>query len=210
MDRNSEAVNTFNKHASAYNERFGSVDLYNDTYELFSSLFTARGSTVLDVACGPGIITNYLLKRRPDLKITGVDLAPNMIAIAQANNPTANFLLMDCREISQIKEQYDAIACGFAIPYLYKEEVAKLLEDVTALLKPGGIFYFSFIDGKYEDSDYHYASNNEDRSYVYLYNSVKIMNMLNKCNLRIVQVEDIAWLNNKNEWETHVVFIVQK
>lgn len=210
MDRNSEAVNTFNKHASAYNERFGSLDLYNDTYELFSSLFPAKNSSVLDVGCGPGNITNYLLRRRPDLKITGVDLAPNMVAIAQENNPTAQFHVMDCRDISQITEKYDAIVCGFTIPYLSKYETKKLIQDCTALLKPKGFFYLSLINGKYEDSDYQYASNKVDRSYVYYYSSVKIMSMLSNHNLRLVQVEDFTWKNNKGEPETHLVFIAAK
>jgi predicted TPR repeat methyltransferase len=210
MDRNSEAVKTFNKHASAYNERFGSLDLYNDTYELFSSMFPNRFSTVLDVACGPGNITNYLLRKRPDLKITGIDLAPNMVEIARVNNPGATFEVMDCREVSKLNVKFDAIVCGFAIPYLSKEETEKLIADCGSLLNPGGFFYFSLIDGKYENSDYQYASNNEDRSYVYFYNSVKIMSMLAKNNLRIVQVEDFTWNNNKGNAETHLVFIVAK
>ena len=210
MDRNSEAVNSFNKNASAYSERYSSLDLYNDTYELFSSMFPNRHSTVLDVACGPGNITNYLLRKRPDLKITGIDLAPNMVAIARENNPGATFEVMDCRELDKLDTHYDAIICGFAIPYLSKEETEKLIADCASMLNPGGFFYFSLIEGKYEDSDYQYASNNEDRSYVYFYNSVKIMNMLNKCNLKIVQVEDFTWKNNKGEPETHLVFIVGK
>lgn len=210
MDRNSETVSSFNKHATAYNERYGNLDLYNDTYELFSSLFPARNSTVLDVGCGPGIITKYLLQRRPDLKVMGVDLAPNMIELAKQNNPTAEFLVMDCREISKLYNKFDAIICGFTIPYLSKDETAQLISDCAERLNPGGLFYFSLIDGKYEDSDYQYASNQQDRAFVYYYNSVKIMSMLAKDNLKIVQVEDFVWENNRGVNETHLVFIVKK
>lgn len=210
MDRNIEAVNTFNKHAAAYHERFSQLDLYNDTYELFSALIPLRHSTILDVGCGPGTITNYLLKRRPDLKMLGVDLAPNMLTIAKQNNPTAEFKLMDCREISKLDTQFDAVVCGFTIPYLTKEETAKLIADCAALIKPGGVVYFSLIEGKYEDSGYQYASNNEDKAFVYYYNSVKIISHITQCNLQLVQNMDFKWKNNSGNTETHLVFIARK
>lgn len=210
MDRNIEAVNTFNKHALAYNERFGNVELYNDTYELFSTLIADRRGHVLDIGCGPGNITKYLLQKRPDLNITGIDLAPNMIEIAKQNNPAANFEVRDCRLVTDLNREFDAIISGFTIPYLDKEETSKLISDCASMLKPEGVFYFSLIDGKYEESGYQYASNQVDRSYVYYYNSVKIMSMLNKCDLKIVQVEDINWKNNSGKMESHLVFIVRK
>lgn len=210
MDRNTEAVNTFNKHASAYNERFGDLELYNDTYDLFSSLIPLRHSSILDVGCGPGNISKYLLRKRPDLKITGVDLAPNMIAIARENNPTAKFQVMDCRHISQLQDQYDAIVCGFTIPYLSKEETHKLIEDCSKLIKKEGVLYFSLIEGKYENSGYQYASNGIDRSFVHYYNSVKILSLLEKCELKLVQNMDFRWKNNSGTTETHLVFIAMK
>lgn len=210
MDRNAEAVLTFNKHASAYNERFGKLDLYNDTYDLFSSLIPSRHSSILDVGCGPGNITNYLLRKRPDLKITGVDLAPNMIDLARENNPSAKFEVMDCRDISSLQDQYDAIVCGFTIPYLSKEETHKLIDDCSKLIRNEGILYFSLIEGKYENSGYQYASNGVDRSYVYYYNSVKILSLLEKCNLRLVQNMDFRWEKHDGTPETHLVFIAMK
>lgn len=210
MDRNLDAINTFNRNAALYNERFGHLDLYNDTYDLFCSLLPQRNSHVLDIGCGPGNITNYLLRKRPDLRITGIDLAPNMLSIAQKNNPTAHFELLDCRELRTLNEKFDAIISGFTIPYLSKEETSQLLCDCEQLLNPGGVFYFSLIDGRYEDSDYVFASNMTDKSFVYYYSSVKIMSMLAKHNLRIVQVEDIPWKTASGKVDTHLVFICAK
>jgi trans-aconitate methyltransferase len=210
MDRNAEAIDSFNKHAALYNEQFGGLSLYNDTYELFSTLIPDRHSHVLDLGCGPGNITQYLLRKRPELNITGIDLAPNMIEIAKQNNPRAKFEVMDCRAVSTLNRKFDAIVSGFTIPYLDREETEKLLSDCAALLNPEGVFYFSLIDGKYENSGYQYASNQVDRSFVYYYTSVKIMSMLNKCDLRIVQVEDIQWERRNGQTETHLVFIVKK
>lgn len=210
MDYNSEAIQTFNKHAAAYNERFGKLDLYNDTYEVFCTLLPKKDSRVLDVGCGPGNITQYLLRKRPDLKITGIDLAPNMIAIARENNPGAEFIEMDCRKISKLQDKFDAIVCGFTIPYLSVEETAELISACSSHLNPGGIFYCSLIEGYYEDSGFQLASNRVDRSFVYYYNPVKIISLLTKCNLNIVQVDDFPWENSIGKTETHVVFICSK
>lgn len=43
------------------------------------------GGTVLDAGTGPGLLLVELANRRPDLRITGVDLSTDMVAIAQRN-----------------------------------------------------------------------------------------------------------------------------
>src|SRR5262245_20876113 len=44
-----------------------------------------RGAEVLDVGTGPGVLLVELARRRPDLRLTGVDLSTDMVAAAQHN-----------------------------------------------------------------------------------------------------------------------------
>jgi ubiquinone/menaquinone biosynthesis C-methylase UbiE len=44
-----------------------------------------RGAAVLDVGTGPGILLKRLGKARPDLRLTGIDIAPDMIEHAAHN-----------------------------------------------------------------------------------------------------------------------------
>ena len=125
--------------------KFMNVDLYKDSLDLFCDALKNNAS-VLELACGPGNITKYLLDKRNDLKIFGIDLAPNMIELAKQNNPTAEFKVMDCREISSLKKNYDAIMCGFCLPYLSKEEAIQLIKNASKLLNEGGIFYISTME----------------------------------------------------------------
>src|SRR6266508_2428518 len=43
------------------------------------------GGAVLDVGTGPGVLLVELAARRPDLRLTGVDLSPDMITAATRN-----------------------------------------------------------------------------------------------------------------------------
>src|SRR5262249_22968549 len=44
-----------------------------------------QGAAVLDVGTGPGVLLVELAARRPDLRLTGVDLSADMIAAATRN-----------------------------------------------------------------------------------------------------------------------------
>ena len=102
MDRYKETFETWNKMASLYQVKFMDLDLYNDSYDIICKSITKKGASILEIGCGPGNITRYLLSQRPDYNILGIDIAPNMIALAQKNNPTAKFKVMDCRRIGEL------------------------------------------------------------------------------------------------------------
>jgi len=60
-----------------------------------------HAARVTDIACGPGNVSAYLLRHRPDLSLTGVDLAPKMIDIARHRVPAGQFFVGDCRRLQQ-------------------------------------------------------------------------------------------------------------
>lgn len=152
MDKTKMAVEVFDTYAKEYQNKFMDVDLYNDSFNLFCQSIPAPHAEVLDIACGPGNITRYLLKKRPDFNILGIDLSPNMLHLAEINNPNAEFLLLDCRNIGQLTKQFDAIMCGFVLPYLSKEETEDLIRNSFALLKPKGVLYVSTMEDEYSKS----------------------------------------------------------
>lgn len=166
MDNTKTAVDIFDKHARLYQDKYMDTSMYHDTFDVFCDNIARKNADMLELACGPGNITAYLLKKRPDLKILGTDLSPNMIDLAKKNNPEAEFRLMDCRNIDQINKKYDAIMCGFALPYLSKEEAIKLIGDAAGVLKPGGIFYLSTMEDDYGKSGLQQSSTGDS---IYMY-----------------------------------------
>lgn len=162
MDKTKIAVEIFNKYASAYQTKFMDVSLYHDTFDIFCQNIQKQHATVLELACGPGNITKYILSKRPDLKIFGTDLAPNMIELAKWNNPTAQFQLLDSRDLKTLNESYDALMCGFILPYLSKEEAIQLIADASEILKPKGVIYISTMEDDYSTSGFRKGSSGDE------------------------------------------------
>ncbi|MCL9804395.1 class I SAM-dependent methyltransferase [Flavobacterium amniphilum] len=162
MDKTKKAVEAFNKNANQYQDRFMAFDLYNDTFDLFWGSIKKQNAEVLELACGPGNITKYLLQKRPDFQVLGTDLAPNMIELAQKNNPSADFQLLDCRDFVKLGRTFDGIMCGFGLPYISKEDAVQLITDSAACLNPGGVLYLSTMEDDYSKSGLKKGSNGDE------------------------------------------------
>ena len=146
MDQTKIAVDIFNKLAYGYQERFMDVYIYHDSFNIFCNAVKKDNAAILELACGPGNITKYLLEIRPDFKILGTDLAPNMIELAKLNNPTADFQLMDCRAITSLNKKFDGVMCGFGLPYLSKAEAIQFIKDSIQQLNKNGVLYISTME----------------------------------------------------------------
>lgn len=151
MDKTTAAVALFDSLAQLYQDKYMDVSLYHESLNQFCAALPPQAE-VLDVACGPGNVTRHLLNQRPDLRLLGTDLAPNMIVLAQQNNPEARFQLLDTRNIRELGQPFDGIVCGFGLPYLSREEAVAFIADAAALLRPGGLLYLSTMEDAYTRS----------------------------------------------------------
>jgi len=158
---------TYNSLAEQYQKKFMDWDGYHKTYDAFLTALSSEQTEVLEVGCGPGNVTRYLLQKRPELNIHGIDVAPNMIALAKQNNAQASFEVMDCRAINSFQRKFDAIMCGFCIPYINKEDSLQLIKHASSLLNPNGIFYLSTMEDAYIKSGPKGSSNHDLEVYIY-------------------------------------------
>jgi ubiquinone/menaquinone biosynthesis C-methylase UbiE len=140
------AVSIFNKYAKQYHERFRDVSLYTTSLELFCNYVKEKDAEILELACGPGNLTKFILSKRRDFKVLGTDLAPNMLAIAELINPTARFLELDCRDILTLNKKFNGLVCGFCLPYLSMQECDNLFKDIYSILYPSGVLYISTME----------------------------------------------------------------
>lgn len=206
MDKNKNAVAVFNKWATLYQSKFMDVSLYAETLDFFCDL-EGKEASILELACGPGNITKYLLDRNPQLKILGTDLAPNMLALAQNNNPNAVFEILDCRDIALLEQQFDAIMCGFCLPYLSKEETKKLIADVEKILNKNGLLYLSTMEDDYEKSGFKKGSTG-DEIFQHFYTLDFLVSILENHHFEVIRTKRIVSIN-ENATATDIVVIAK-
>jgi len=209
MDRYKETFETWNKVASLYQDKFMDLDLYNNTYDFICDSITKDNAKILEIGCGPGNITKYLLSKRPDFDIFGIDIAPNMIELAKNNNPTASFAIMDTRQINEIETKYDGIVCGFCLPYLSQADSRKLITDCYNLLNENGLIYISFVEGEPIKSDFQVGSSG-DRSYFYFHDLYELKTKLIDSDFRELNTFKVEYKKSKTETDIHTILTAKK
>ena len=206
-----ETIDTYDKSAERYQDKFMDMDLYNDTFDKFCSLIQKESAEVLEIGVGPGNVTKYLTSQRPDLKIFGIDMAPKMIELAQKNNPEPEFEVMDCKEIHKLNRKFDAIMCGFCMPYLSKEECKKLIADSSNLLTKDGLLYLSTMEGDYDNSGYETTSfSGQDRVYIYYHQVDYLTDCLTKNGFEIVDLQRKKYPEPDGSYLTDIIIIATK
>ena len=100
---------------------------------------TEASSTLLEIGCGTGHILKSL-SRSTDCKLTGIDLSPEMLAIAKRKLPLEiNLHQADLADFNP-DEKFDAVLLSyvFTLDFAKNEEHIK---KVKQLLKPDGRIY---------------------------------------------------------------------
>jgi 2-polyprenyl-3-methyl-5-hydroxy-6-metoxy-1,4-benzoquinol methylase len=184
------------------------VSLYHDTLDVFCNNITKQNADVLELACGPGNITQYLLNKRPDFKLLGTDLAPNMIELAKINNPSAQFQLLDSRDIKQLHKTYDAIMCGFILPYLSKEEEIQLINDSALILNKNGVIYISTMEDDYSLSGFKKGSTG-DEIYMHYHQADYLTEALIQSGFIIIDVQRKTYLAADNTTVIDLILVAK-
>ena len=162
-DRTKLAVDLFDAHSDAYEKKFMDVSPYHAALDSFCAALPTGAVEVLELACGPGNITKYVLNKLPDLRILATDLAPKMLELARANNPGVRSQLLDCRDIPSLGRSFDGIIAGFCLPYLDQEQTRSMIRDAAQALRKNGVLYLSTMEDDPSKSGWKASSN--DPSY---------------------------------------------
>ena len=211
MDKTKMAVDLFDKYADRYQEKYMDVSLYHDTFDLFCDDIKKENAEILELGCGPGNITRYLLEKRPGIKLLGTDLSKRMITLAKINNPAAEFELMDCRDFRRTGKKYDGIMGGFCLPYLSKEDSIKLIQDAFASLNPDGVLYLSTMEDDYDKSGLKGPSSGEpDQLFIHYHEAGYLTEALTVNGFAILELSRKEYSGPDGAPVTDLVIIAQK
>ena len=115
------------------------------------------GARVLDLGCGTGLELGYYFELVPTAKITGVDLAPGMLAALREKFPDKALHLIagSYFDVPLGACAFDAAVSVESLHHFTKEEKIPLYKNVRNALKPGGWLILT---------DYFALSDEEERS----------------------------------------------
>jgi SAM-dependent methyltransferase len=95
------------------------------------------GGRVLDLGCGTGHYCGALAAA--GLRPVGVDLDHTMIASARTAYPSAEFHVLDLRDVVTLPVPFDGSYCiGNVLPHLAPDDASAFLRALARVLAPGG------------------------------------------------------------------------
>jgi SAM-dependent methyltransferase len=101
-----------------------------------------RGSSVIDLGCGPGVPITVLLVEE-GLQVFGVDAAPSFIAAFQRNLPGTPIVCGSVLESRCFDRTFDAVLSIGLIFLLKAEDQHRLIRRFAEILVPGGRLLFT-------------------------------------------------------------------
>jgi ubiquinone/menaquinone biosynthesis C-methylase UbiE len=179
----------FDKYAEVYQEKYMDPGPSGPFLTAFAEALPPN-ARVLDIACGPGNTSLFLLKTRPDLQILGIDIAPRMVELARVNVPQASFQVMDVRGLVRLEPSFAGVICSFGLPYLSPEEATGMIRQIARLLSPGGRCYLSTMEGTTEQSGWQGPSDGgSDRLYMHYHEGKTLSKELEQAGLTVQSSE---------------------
>jgi ubiquinone/menaquinone biosynthesis C-methylase UbiE len=133
---------------AAYDRYLGQVLFQPYAEDLAARLQVPESGSVLELACGTGIVTRELRKRLPaTVRLLATDLNEPMFQYAAAKfakGEAVEWQQADACDLPFGDRMFDAVVCQFGIMFVPDKALAG--REARRVLKPDGVFLFSVWD----------------------------------------------------------------
>lgn len=182
-------------------------------HTIYQNVNFSANKKILEVGCGVGAQSEILLRRFPDLHLTGVDLSETQLEAAQKYLHELSFA-KDRYELRQMSgddlkfaaKAFDGAFLCFVLEHV--PEPLRVLSEVRRVLQPGGVVYITevlnssfFLDPyspqvwKYWMAFNDYQNDQSGDPFV----GGKLGNLLTQCGFQRVETEVKTWfLDNRH------------
>jgi SAM-dependent methyltransferase len=123
-------------------------DRFNVMFDAMEAVLPAS-FVAIDLCCGPGSLSDRLLKRFPQAQVIAVDLDPVLLKIGrEALGDLGGRLRWVETDLSQPGwvaevgiDQVDAVLSTTALHWFQPESLVRLFRELGKLIRPGGVFF---------------------------------------------------------------------
>lgn len=119
-------------------------------HTVYQNVNFSSSKKVLEVGCGVGAQSEILLRRFPDIKLTGIDLSEKQLDAAKASLGKLAFAkdrydlqLMSGENLTFESESFDGAFLCFVLEHV--PDPRRVLSEVRRVLGPGGIIYITEV-----------------------------------------------------------------
>ena len=131
-----KSLRSFNRLAKHYDSSYIGRQAHGGYGSVLDRLSTFPYRAVLDVGCGTGAVLS-MIPRRPGVRLCGVDLAPEMIEVAQARlGSDVELKVGDSEHLPWPDSSFDCVICTFSFHHYPQPE--KVLSEMYRVLRDGG------------------------------------------------------------------------
>jgi len=110
---------------------------------------SVKNPLVIDLGCGPGLLTHTIFRKIPNVKIVDIDPSPKMLEFANKNNENKNFetRLGNSENLPVTNDSVDIVVSRFSLTYWKKPRES--FAEINRVLKPKGKFVLEFLNYDY-------------------------------------------------------------
>ena len=167
----------------------------NLTDHCISKLDSLDNKTILEVGCGNGVQTKYILNKFNPKSITGIDLNQENIRIANQEKDrremkNIHFFVDDAQQLSKFKENSIDVIINIESAFHYPDKPL-FLKHLFRVLKPGGDFLIADILTSPKKKKW-FKKNWKKKMVFYHWDQKKYETELAKAKLKITRFEDIT------------------
>ena len=135
----------FNEFSKDYtNDMVKCVPYYNALISSFTENLPSsfQPISILDLGCGNGNVTSYILRKYPKSAYTLVDASQEMLNLCKTRFKDFNikYVASYFQDFDFGEHQYDFIAAGFSLHHCKSDDKKMLFEKIYKALKPHGVF----------------------------------------------------------------------
>ncbi len=138
-------LRTVHQHHAGFTEKCASTcrdESGRNSYEWLAEIVPdINGTRVLDLACGSGPLLKILHDRNKNLKLKGVDMCPEELAIAKArmSDGAVDLFQLEAQNLTAINnDSIDFVLCHWALTLM--DPITPVLNEISRILSSNGKF----------------------------------------------------------------------